>query len=352
MVKGGANKNNTYFCADCHTAAGNGSKRSSIIFTDKKHGKASCIDCHAADGKYHQGDPRGSVANSTYVSRYVPGNTTVTDCADCHYATDLDDAPFNAPGGGQHIANFGPACANGGFCHTVPPGNNMIKTIHRVGAQDVSLEPTISVPSLNASTVIQGADVSVTATVNFTGIYAFIDGAQYRIMSGQTQIRSWIPMSAADGNFNSTSEVAIGTIETNSLPSGTYSIEVRGMAGGPARNTDIRYYPINGDVSITQNTTLIIESSPEGYINVTVTSGGVPVPEANVWINGNDIKKTDANGNYSFNVPEGTYNITASKHPIYIDNTVSGVTPSNTTIVEIDLVRKSTATIGGKVTNA
>jgi len=159
-------------------------------------------------------------------------------------------------------------------------------------------------------------------------------------------------MVASDGNFNSTLEVASVRINTDNL-SGTYDIEVRGMGGGPAQNASIRYYPINGDVSTTQTANLTV-LPPMEYLNVTVRSGGVPVPYANVWINSSDIKRTDANGNYYFSVPAGTYDVTASKQPTHYDNTSTGVvvTEGNVTILPIDLQEKPTGTISGTVTNA
>src|SRR5659263_1311 len=353
MVKGAVNNSNTYFCADCHTTAGTGPNKSSKIFIEKRHGKASCMDCHVADGKYHQDNPRGSVANSTYVSRYPTTNTNTTDCADCHRAANLDDAPFYAPGGGSHI---GESCSGGG-CHG--PAGTVVRVVHNVNPLDsATKKPYISTPALDYSIVTQGTEVNITVTVNFTNSpagygNALVDGAQYRINnSDNTQtIQSWTPMKAVDGNFNSTLEVASGRISTNNL-SGTYNIEVRGRGGGPAQNALIRYYPMNGDVSTTKNATLTVEP-PMGYINVTVTSSDAPVSEANVWINDNDIKTTNANGNYTFIVPEGTYNVTASKQPTLNDNTVAGnvVTPFNTTTVNIELVKKPTGTITGVVTN-
>ena len=101
----GVSPANTYYCADCHTDVGTGPNKSTITFIDKLHGENTCTDCHVADGTYHQNDPRGSVVNLTYVNRDVTGSTTVTDCADCHDASNLDDAPFNAPAGGSHIFN-------------------------------------------------------------------------------------------------------------------------------------------------------------------------------------------------------------------------------------------------------
>ncbi|MCL7414026.1 MAG: hypothetical protein M8353_10515, partial [ANME-2 cluster archaeon] len=111
----GPDATNTYYCIDCHTTAGTGPSKSSILFEENKHGRTLCIDCHLADGTYHQEDPRGSVANILYVNRYNPGDVNVTDCIDCHYGSNLDDAPFYAPGAGSHITSLEISSCRG--CH-------------------------------------------------------------------------------------------------------------------------------------------------------------------------------------------------------------------------------------------
>src|SRR4030067_3672269 len=275
MVKGAVNNSNTYFCANCHTTAGTAPNKSTTrIFTEKKHGQNSCLNCHVADGIYHQGNPRGSVANSTYVTRYDSGNTITTDCADCHYSANLDDAPFNAPGGGSHISNLGGSCATGGggSCHA--GGSTLVQTMHSLSNKSNTIpnKPAVTVPTLNSSTVTKGSEVTVNATVSIASLYELVDGAQYRIMSGATEIQSWTPMSAVGGNFGGSSTDATAIISTNFLSAGTYSVEVRGMAGGPAQNPAIRYHPMNGNVSTTQNATLKVES-PVAYIHNTVKKG-------------------------------------------------------------------------------
>ncbi|MCL7476502.1 MAG: hypothetical protein M8352_10765, partial [ANME-2 cluster archaeon] len=130
MIPAGANSNNTFYCVDCHTEAGTGPENSTIIFADKEHGEAACIDCHVADGTYHQDNPRGSVSNTTYVNRFNPGSSIVTNCADCHNASNLDDEPFNAPGAGTHIFTEGGSegsCANPS-CHSGK--GTVVATIH------------------------------------------------------------------------------------------------------------------------------------------------------------------------------------------------------------------------------
>ncbi len=349
MVKGGANTSNTYYCADCHTSGGTGPKKSNITFTDKIHGEATCTDCHVADGTYHQDSPRGAVANSTYVSRYTPGNTTVVDCADCHYARNLDDAPFNAPGGGNHIINNGGACADGG-CHHLG-GSSMVETVHSLNPQDWGFKPSITVPSLSASTVMKGTNVTVNATITAGGDYDSVDGAHYRIMSGAVEIVPWTPMSAEDGDFGGTSDVATATINTSAL-GGAYTVEVRGMAGGPSQNPALRYYPVNGDVSAVQSSTLNVTLSL-GHINGIVTNGSAPLAGALVST-ADASTTTTSDGTYSLSETGGMYNVTASKQPQYYDSTTTAVevTPDNTTVRNFSLTLKPTGTISGKVKNA
>ncbi|HYN44376.1 MAG TPA: hypothetical protein VER35_00085 [Candidatus Limnocylindrales bacterium] len=350
----GPNASNTYYCIDCHNATGfNGSVRApaELRFNANKHGVNQCVECHLADSKYHRGNPRGSVANFTYVNRY---NTTrtYTDCGDCHYSANLDDAPFNAPGGGGHVKSNGDgACATGGGASCHNGGPTMVATMHKLSPKNGSNKPAVTIPTLNSPTVAKGSDVMVNTTVTVSSLYEFVDGAQYRIMSGTTEIQSWTSMQAVDGNFNATNEAATSTIKTSNLNSGNYNIEVRGMAGGPAQNPLIRYYPINGDISTTKSTTLTVELQ-NGYINGTITNGSSNVSDAIVSTMGTSTT-SDIDGRYSLKVPPGTYNVTASKHPTHNDNTVYSVpvTALNTTIVNITLEIKPTGTISGLVTN-
>ncbi|TFH46300.1 MAG: hypothetical protein E4G94_02700, partial [ANME-2 cluster archaeon] len=123
----GPDATNTHYCAACHTAAGSGPNKSTILFEENKHGRTLCVDCHLADGTYHQDNPRGSVANTLYVNRYNPGDANITDCVDCHYSSNLDDAPFHAPGAGSNITNFNiNVCAS---CHDGDGESTIIGTI-------------------------------------------------------------------------------------------------------------------------------------------------------------------------------------------------------------------------------
>ncbi len=348
----GTNPTNTYYCNDCHnqTAGGNSSIRATKKFENKRHGEATCNNCHIADGIYHQGNPRGSVNNSSYIARYISTNKNNTDCADCHLRANLDDAPFNAPSGGNHIISYGNGNCTGG-CHT--GGGTSVLAAHSIDPLDGE-KPAITGPTLDHSSVTQGTDVTVTATASFgSADYAVVDGAQYRVMnSDNTQIiQPWTPMVASDGNFNSTSEVVRGIINTSSL-SGTYNIKVRGMAGGPSQNPLERYYPMNGDISPVQSVLLTVQLQG-GFITGTIRSGESALVGALVTTTGaSDI--TGPDGTYSLSVPPGpSYTVIASKVPLYNVSTTPGIVVNaggTTPNVNMTLGLLPTGTINGTVT--
>ncbi|MCK5660399.1 MAG: carboxypeptidase regulatory-like domain-containing protein, partial [Methanosarcinales archaeon] len=134
------------------------------------------------------------------------------------------------------------------------------------------------------------------------------------------------------------------------LSSGTYTVEVRGMGGGSANDTSIRYYPMNGDVSAIQSTSLTVEP-PIGYINGTVTSGGSPIAGVVISTTGASTT-TAADGTYSLSVVAGTYDVTASKAPVYADSTATGVAVISeaTTTQDFVLTLNPTGSITGTVT--
>ncbi len=346
----GPDATNTHYCAACHTDAGTGPNKSTILFEENKHGRTLCVDCHVADGTYHQNNPRGSVANTSYANRYNPGDANITDCVDCHYGSNLDDAPFHAPGAGSHITNFNiNVCAS---CHDGDGESTIIGTIHSLSVENRNnIKPAISTPLLSSDTVTKGTSVIITATASVVGVYNLVDGAQYRIENATGEVTAWTPMNADDGNFNGTNENVNITINTSTML-GDYTVQVRAMGGGKAQSSLIRYYPMNGDVSLPLSTTLTVEP-PKGYINGTVTNGTSPVSDAVVYTTGASTT-TDSNGNYSLKLLAGTYNVTASKQPEYIDNTTaSGI------VVEVDITNnqdivlalKPVGEIRGVVTN-
>ncbi|HMB45934.1 MAG TPA: carboxypeptidase-like regulatory domain-containing protein, partial [Candidatus Methanoperedens sp.] len=99
-----------------------------------------------------------------------------------------------------------------------------------------------------------------------------------------------------------------------------------------------------------KNATLTIQSF--SYINGTVTNASVPIPGVYVSTTGANYT-TGSDGNYSLSVPEGNYVVNAIKQPEFYDYTISGVVlnPSDTTIRDINLIRKPNGTISGVVTN-
>lgn len=214
-------------------------------------------------------------------------------------------------------------------------------------------KPTIATPTLSSGTVTKGSDVTVDTKVTIASLYELVDGAQYRIMSGAIEVKSWTQMSAVGGNFGGSSTNATAIIKTDSLNVGAYSIEVRGMAGGPAQNSSIRCYPMNGDVSTTKSTPLTVVSQ-NGYINGTITnSSGSVLLGAIIWTNPTIVIVTSGpDGTYSIKLSPGTYDVTASKQPTHTDNTTYAriVTASNTTSVNLTLGEKFTGTITGSVT--
>ncbi len=211
--------------------------------------------------------------------------------------------------------------------------------------------PSITLPILSSSLVQQGTNVTVIATVTVNSFYNFVDGAQYRIMSGGTPVLPWTPMSPVNISFDGATEDAAATISTN-IP--VEHIQLKFAAWREVRHRMHRsgYYPMNGDISSTNSTTLTIQP-PKGYINGTVTSGGLAVQGVYVSTAGaNDTTKPD--GSYLLEVPEGTYTVNASKQPTHYDSTVTRVvvTSLNTTTANIVLEEKPTGTLSGTVTNA
>ncbi|MCL7413097.1 MAG: cytochrome c3 family protein [ANME-2 cluster archaeon] len=347
MVPGAANSSNTHYCEKCHLSTSTHLKSSSIKFTSPKHGKATCIDCHIADGTYHQENPRGSVVNTSYVNRHNPGDANVTDCVDCHYGSNLDDAPFYAPGGGSHTINFEMINCRG--CHAGQI--TIIGTIHKLnGANNNFQNPSITTPVLSLSTVTKGTAVIVTATASVGGTYDLVDGAQYRIENSTGEVVAWTPMNADDGDFDGTSETVNVTIDTSGML-GNYTIQVRAMGGGIAQSSLIKYYPMNGDVSATLSTPLTIEL-PKGYINGTVTNGSSPVVGAIVSTTGY-VTETDGSGFYSMRLVSGEYYLTATKNPEYYPNSSAMLEVIIDTTVEQNFILtiKPIGSITGNVTS-
>jgi len=129
---------------------------------------------------------------------------------------------------------------------------------------------------------------------------------------------------AVDGYYDALMdnwENVTATLNTSNLSNGDHKIFVRGV-------------DIGKQWSAPQNATLVIQSL--GYINISSN-----VPGSIVIING-DSNTTDPNGNYSWGINYGTYNVTVRKDPTYYDNTSTGIVviPNNTTDHNVVLALK------------
>jgi hypothetical protein len=270
-------------------------------------------------------------------------------CADCHktYA-DLYNAP-NLTNTGHN--NFDCVSAN---CH--PPGADgtigALDTLaeHNLDAtKNVSSRPNTETVYLNGNTSIsvpKGSVVTITSRINDSYVSGSIDrasrvrGAEYYINSSPGEGKG-MPLNAEDGSYDSVNgapENVTGTIDTSTLSTGTYTIYVRSMDIGKQWSSEK-----SATLTVTQDM---------GYINGTVrNSTDSPIMGAKVTVAGTTITTVD-DGNYSFRVDTGTYDVIASKLPEYNDYTATGVgvTSPDTTVVNIVLLEKPKGTITGTVT--
>ncbi|VVB51777.1 Cytochrome c7 c [uncultured archaeon] len=336
MVTGAANSSNTHYCQDCHTTAGSGPVKpqpvnptNPLIKDGLAHGKTDCKWCHVAGDqpayKYHLNGPRGTA--------------TGTNCVTCHVSANLPDSPFHAPGESHSSQIDGQGgCAD---CHGSADN-------HLVGSANSQSPPAVS--GLSAPTsVISGTPAEIQATVSDVTYLLQIAAAQYQITNVSGIVIDWTPMTPKDGAFNYASEVVNATLDTSGLK-GTYTINVKGMASGPKTDPSKPYYPLNGQWSSVSSTQLIVNEL-KGYINGTVRNNSVNISGAIVITNTGVTAISDANGFYSLNLVNGTYQLTTSKEPeFYTNSSVSvTVTAPATIIRDIILNRKPTGTISGKV---
>jgi PKD repeat protein len=185
-------------------------------------------------------------------------------------------------------------------------------------------------------TVAPGTLVDLTATINDTRFnnqngsepVQNIVAAEYYI-----NVPPWItdttpialPMTAVDGNFNSTIEDVEATIDTTGLATGRHTIFVRGQdnAGNWGPFSAVFLYVIDPAVAPTL----------EGYVR----EAGTNMPlAASVSIGGQFTTQTDpATGFYQTQVVSGTYDITASASD-HGSETVAGVALYNLQTVQQD----------------
>ncbi len=94
-------------------------------------------------------------------------------------------------------------------------------------------------------------------------------------------------------------------------------------------------------------------TDPTGTLSGTVTDGVNPIAGAVISATGGYTTTTDALGNYTMLLVDGTYDVTASKYG-YVSSTVNGVvvTASNTTDQDFTLTAASSSTVSGTVKDA
>ncbi|MCZ7358210.1 MAG: hypothetical protein O8C66_13800 [Candidatus Methanoperedens sp.] len=245
MVLGAANQNNTYFCDDCHTAAGTGPIKPTdpgLMKNNLRHGSADCKWCHIA------GDPLPRPLNGTL--KYHPngpkGTASGINCLTCHQNANLPDLPFHAPGIKidtlpKHSV-FGILGCKG--CHSTnlsfPVNDN-----HSVLYKDSNTPPTISGLSITTP-VVSGVPAGVQATV--TDDMLQIAAAQYQVANASGVIIDWTNMTPVGGRFSLSIQPVNASIDTSKLK-GNYTVNVKGMASAPKTDTSKPYYPLNGDWS-------------------------------------------------------------------------------------------------------
>ncbi len=322
-------------CSDCHNPP-NLSYGTPVGISNAHTRTGTCNQCHVntAGSDLHNGSLGlpvtfyCSVCHTTYADRYKAPNLTGTDhrfincvLSNCHGADS-----YGSPG---QLDN--------------PSDHNYDVT--KPSVSSLPYTDTVYLNGVASTTVPKGAAVAVTSRIYDSYVDPSSDkasrvrGAEYYIGVDPGQGKG-TPMNAADGVYDAVNgawESVTGTIDTGSLPAGTYTVYVRGM-------------DIGKQWSSTRSATLTV--TPQGYINGTVTSGGQPLAGVTVSVTGGNTI-TYTNGNYSLVIESGTHNVTASKKPEYYDNTSNGiiVTPGNTTILDIILTLKPLGNITGTVKN-
>jgi hypothetical protein len=236
-------------------------------------------------------------------------------------------------------------CNSNNNCHNIDEFYGSMDTLARhnlnmTKAGTGGYTDTVYLNSQVLLTVTKGSSVIVTSSVNDTALFggaARVGGAEYYIDNDPGQGKG-ITMDAVDGSYDAIVgdwENVIAILDTSNLSNGEHKIFVRGV-------------DIGKQWSAPKNATLIVQSpgSP-GYINIISN-----VPGSIVFING-DSNNTDPNGNYSWEINYGTYNVTVRKDPTYYANTSTGiiVTANNVTNHNVVLVLKPYGTIGGIVMN-
>ncbi len=305
------------------------------------YGNATTItSAHTSTGACNQCHVNGNADNLHNGSLSMP---VTFQCKECHTVkADQYKAP-NLTG----TSHGSLTCGSSPACHT-PGGQFDNRNMHNQILNYAGTGPATPTVYLNGVattlTVAQGTPVTITSTINdASGLASRVRGAEYFIDqnpgSDPNLYGKGIQMNATDGIFNAASEPVTASI--SGLSEGTHTIYVRGM-------------DIGKQWSLSGTATLII-TAPKGFINGTVKNGsiaGEPIPGVTVAA-GTVSAVTDGSGNYSLNLPTGTYTLNATKDPEF--NAISilnvEVAAPGTTQQNIFMIKKATGTITGVVTN-
>ncbi|VVB92647.1 Carboxypeptidase regulatory-like domain protein [uncultured archaeon] len=278
-------------CAKCHMTK---SKSTGTLLAGSilaHTGSGTCDECHVV----------------TPGSGFTLPATNV--CKTCH-TTYADQ--YGAPNlTGTVMAGY--SSCGGNNCHKGVSGTTTIATVadHNIdrnysGGGIVTY--TVFLNGQNSLTITQGTTpVTIRSNISDAGSAGKVAAAQFQLRNSTNKILiDWTAMSALDGKFdaiNGVWESITGSIDTTAMPAGTYTIYVRGMDIGKQWST-------------TQSATLNIISAPAFTLSGKVTdASGNAISGARVeLVEYSQVYNnlTNSLGDYSMQVPGGTYHFSAS----------------------------------------
>lgn len=239
---------------------------------------------------------------------------------------------------GQHVQTV-QTDADGSYSVDVSPGD------YRVSVDDVGFE------SAEESVQVESGD---TITIDFTNLETNPTGMIEGTVSDDTQSLPDIAVSFVDPEFG----VTVATTTTDEqgsfevrVPTGTIEVQI----------DDIRYERTTQTVEIEDDGTHQIDISLQpvetGTVEGIVTESDQPVDDIDIEIRDPETQDiletttTDTNGEYSFDIPDGEYNITVDELLFEsIDDPVS-VSVTESTTHDISLTRVETGFVEGSVTD-
>ncbi len=291
-------------CAKCHMTK---SKSTGTLLAGSilaHTGSGTCDECHVV----------------TPGSSFTLPVTNV--CKTCH-TTYADQ--YGAPNlTGTVMAGY--SSCGGNNCHKGVSGTTTITTVadHNIdrnynGGGVVTY--TVFLNGQNSLTITQGTTpVMIRSNISDAGTAGKVAAAQFQLRNSTNQILiNWTVLSALDGKFdaiNGVWEPITGSIDTGGMPAGTYTIYVRGMDIGKQWST-------------TQSATLNIVSAPAYTLSGRVTdASGNAISGARVeLVEYSQVYNnlTNSLGDYSMQVPGGTYHFSASAAGYALNTTTATI---------------------------